>query len=284
MNSRFDPLRNMESFTEAMFNNIIAFQEKQHPAWDKALPFTQRIEHLPLHYLIFSSPDRDPNQFGPTVAHYYPFREEIQKIAYYTQEIGANSLADIYCGNGFIGSLIAREGIKVLGLTQYLHKPNQIERFHDTACYSFSEASFAESQCNAVFTSWIPGGENPSPSIVACHPRLIVYSYTDHINPQTQERQCGTDTMLTDLPDNYVLLDQWSVTRPENLLHAIWPDMTPNLEEIRHTRIYVEQNFKDIDTHPKLLPGEPYYWETEYNMAMLALEAKQDLQMKGFPV
>ena len=48
----FEPLRDMGTFTEDMFNRIISFQEKQHPAWNAELGFEQRILGLPLHYFI----------------------------------------------------------------------------------------------------------------------------------------------------------------------------------------------------------------------------------------
>ncbi|MDH5325629.1 MAG: hypothetical protein OEZ68_05010 [Gammaproteobacteria bacterium] len=281
MNSRFEALRQMESFTESMFNRIIAFQEKQHPAWDSTLSFDQRIKGLPLHYLIFSAHDRDPQLYGPTIAHYYPLREEIQKIAYYWQQTGAKRLADFYCGNGFMGSLIAREGVNTLGLSQYTAKPNQIERFHDSDCYEFSSNTLEQSQCDAVFVAWPPADINPTPHIVTARPKLLIYVYTDHCHPETKQRQCGASDMFDLLSEQYVLLDQWSITRPENLLHEIWPDMTPNPEEQRHTRIYVLPQFQDIPLPTELPAKTEYPWETDHNMAMLALEAKRQLQTQG---
>src|SRR3569833_1000178 len=113
----FEPLRNMEAFSEDMFNRIIAFQERQHPAWKSELTFTQRIEGLPLHYLVFSAPDRDPAKFGPTGAPFIPLRAEMRMLAAYARQ-GADQpvICDLHAGNGFVGSLLAREGVKVIGV------------------------------------------------------------------------------------------------------------------------------------------------------------------------
>ena len=54
----YEKLRDMEFFSEDMFNRIIEFQERLHPAWNSALPFAERIKGLPLHALVFSNPDR----------------------------------------------------------------------------------------------------------------------------------------------------------------------------------------------------------------------------------
>jgi hypothetical protein len=285
----FEALRHMESFTEDMFNRIIAFQEKQHPAWNPALPFNERIKGLPLHYLIFSNADRDPAKFGPTVTNYYPMRQEMQKLAYYIQQSTENArVCDLYCGNGFIGSLLARElpqgNIPVTGLRAYNAKANQIDSFFDADCYQFSDANLDACECDVVFTSWIPAGINPTAAIVAKQPKLIIYVYTKHKHPETGERQSGTDDMFDDLDEAYQLIQQWSITRPENLFHEIWPDLTPNIEETRYTRIYASKQLPEIKP-PKSLPqATPYDWEQELTMAQLALKAKQAIQARGFMV
>ena len=186
----FEPLRKMNSFTEDMFNRIIAFQEKEHPAWDSALPFEERIKGLPLHNLIFSNPDRDPVKFGPTVAAYYPLREEIRKIACYVDQVAQlddsePSLCDFYPGNGFIGSLIGREDIKVAGMQQPSVKPNQIESFSDSSCFSIDDNPIEKRSCNAVLISWPPAEVNPSQQVIGLQPKLIIYVFTNHVDETT---------------------------------------------------------------------------------------------------
>ena len=287
----FEALRHMESFTEDMFNRIIAFQEKQHPAWNQTLSFDERIKGLPLHYLIFSNADRDPAKFAPTVANYYPTRHEMQRLAFLIKQTTNHpQVCDLFCGNGFVGSLLARELATpdhqkpVTGLRSHTQKPNQIESFFDADHYQFSDTNVEACECDVVFASWIPAETNPTPIIVARHPKLIIYVYTEHKHPDTGKRQSGTKQMFDNLDESYQLIDQWSVVRPENLFHEIWPDLTPSIEEIRHTRIYADRRLREIKLPDTLPEAPPYDWEKELSMAQLALKAKQEIQARGFVV
>lgn len=289
LSDRFAPLKNMEKFTDEMFNRIIAFQEKEHAAWNSELEFSKRIAGLPLHYLVFSNPDRDPTKFGPTIAPYYPLREEMQKIASYANQVSSKPEGiDWFPGNGFIGSLLAREGVQVSGIRDNVSKPNQINSFFDNSCYGFVESKDinskdAQAECDLVFASWIPSQQNPTPEILALSPKLIVYVYTEHVDQSSGIRQTGTDDMFEPLTDNYFLLDSWTVNRPRDLLHNPWPDMTPSIEETRITKIYASNDCKlakisAIDRQPE------YDWEKELQMALLTIEAKQDLRSRGINV
>ncbi|MCI0504468.1 MAG: hypothetical protein L0Z73_00015 [Gammaproteobacteria bacterium] len=281
---RFAPLKNMEQFTNDMFNRIIAFQEKDHPAWNETLEFAARIHGLPLHNLIFSNPDRDPKLFGPTVASYYPLREEMQKLAAYAKQVAANPVVyDWFPGNGFIGSLLAREGLSVTGIRDNNIKDNQIKAFFDRACYQFCARDRLGRLCDLVLASWIPSQVNPTPEILSLRPRLIAYIYTEHVDTTNGQRQTGTDDMFAALDHDYQLLDSWTVHRPQNLLHAIWPDMTPNIEETRITRVYAANDFP-LEKIPAVENKTPYDWEAELQMVLLALEAKQQLRSRGMRV
>ena len=155
----YEKLRDMGSFTDAMFNRIIAFQERRHSAWNPALPFAERIKDLPLHYLIFSNADRDPARYRHTVAPYYPLRNEMRRIAGYARLVADKPVvADLDCGNGFIGSLIAREGVRVIGVRDPHGKPNQIEDFHDAGCYEVRQSTIADIDfpLDVAFSSWMP--------------------------------------------------------------------------------------------------------------------------------
>ena len=284
---RFEPLRQMESFSEDMFNRIISFQEKEHAAWNESLPFTERIKGLPLHYLIFSTPDRDPAVYGPTVAHYYPLHEEIQKIAYYTRQVAKQPvLCDLHSRNGFVGSLIAREGIKVMGLRDPNEKPNQIMNFFDAERYELRSGTVTDIdlEFDIAFSSWMPAEQNLTPQIVAHHPKLIIYIYTDHIDESTGQRQTGTVQAFTGLPAQYKLIDQWTVTRQKDLLHEIWPDLSRNIAETRICRIYADLPYHTIPPYTTHTSPTPYDWEQDLQMASLAMEAKQQLQRQGFQV
>ena len=132
MPEKFERLRDMDAYTDGLMDLLFAFQEKKHPAWDPSQPFAERIRNLSLHNLIFSNPDRDPEKFGPTIAHFYPLREENKALVYYAKHAAENPLIlDVHARNGFIGSLLAREGVKVIGLRDPNEKPNQIPDFYD---------------------------------------------------------------------------------------------------------------------------------------------------------
>jgi hypothetical protein len=279
--TNYEPLREMGAFTEDMFNRIIAFQEHEHPAWKTELPFDERIKGLPLHNLIFSTPDRDPAQFGPTVAPYYPLREEMQKLAFYLGQLGTDiCVADVYPGNGFVGSLLAREGIKVKGLPQPGQKPNQIAEFFDAEHYAYLDGNQAPQHFDAAFISWPPADVNPTPQWTEQNTPLLVYVYTEHVDEDNGRRQTGSDHMFEGL-DGYQLVDQWTVLRPKDLLHEIWPDMTPSIEEERHVRIYSKEPLAPAVSLP---PTTPYDWEKDLHMALLALQAKREVEARGFPV
>ncbi len=282
---RFSPLRDMESFTDEMFNRIMSFQEKEHPAWDEERPFSERIKALPLHYLIFSCADRDPAKFGPTAANYYPIRDELRVIAHCARQVAKNPvICDLHPGNGFIGSLLAREGVSVIGVRDPAAKPNQIKNFHDKDFYDMREMKISDIDFpfDVAFSSWMPSGVNVTPEIIKHKPKLIVYVYTDHTDDEGN-RQTGTKEAYTDLPDNYRIIAEWEVTRPKDLLREVWPDLTPNIEETRHTRIYADGPYQGIDV-TNIQHATPYDWEEEVNMALLAIEAKEHLRSSGYEV
>ncbi len=291
---QFEPLRHMETFSDAMFNRIIAFQERQHAAWNESLPFAERIKDLPLHALVFSNPDRDPAKFGPTVAPYFPLRDEWRKIALYARQVAdAPVVCDLHPGNGFLGSLLAREGLKVIGVREPqvggnhpAAKPNQIRNFYDSDCYEMREQVITaiDFPFDVAFSSWMPAGENDTPEIAKHRPKLIVYVHTKHVNEETGGPQTGTPEAYTDLPDGYQLIHEWGVLRPENLFHDVWPDLTPSIEETRYVKIYADEGYYDIDIPDPLPPAPPYDWEQELEMALLALQAQEHLRSQGMQV
>ncbi|MDT8385527.1 MAG: hypothetical protein RRB22_14055 [Gammaproteobacteria bacterium] len=299
----FEPLRDMEAFTRDMFNRIIAFQEKEHHAWNHNLSFDARIKGLPLHNLIFSNPDRNPATHSATVAAYFPLREELQKIAFYVRQLADDPVVcDLYPGNGFIGSLLGREiaaarsansdtgkGTEVIGLQHPSAgvKPNQIESFYDAEHFAYRPGSFAalhhERPFDAALISWPPANSNPSPELVLGKTRLLIYVFTRHLDEQSQQPQTGSEAMLSALADDYRLIDSWEVLRPKDLLHDIWPDMTPSIAETRHVHIYAHRTLEDLQPAQGLAPVQSYDWEKDLQMALLALQAKQTLQGRGFP-
>jgi len=282
---RFALLREMESFTDEMFNRILGFQEKKHPAWDEDIAFSERVKALPLHNLIFSCPDRDPALLGPTVAHYYPIREELRVIAHCAKQVAEDPvIVDLHPGNGFIGSLLAHEGVSVVGTRDPKSKLNQIKNFYDRNFYSMREMAINEIDFpfDVAFSSWMPSGINCTPDIVKHKPKLIIYIYTEHAD-DAGVYQTGTPEAFSNLPDNYQLIAEWDVTRPKDLMHEVWPDLTSSLEEVRHTRIYADVDYRNIDV-ASIQPATPYDWEQELDMALLAYEGKEALRSQGYEV
>jgi hypothetical protein len=139
-----------------------------------------------------------------------------------------------------------------------------------------------------MFASWPPPDTDPTTEIIAHNPKLIIYTFTDHINKDTGQRQVGSETMLQNIPSEYQLIDQWTVVRPENILHAIWPDLTPSIEETRHTHLYATRQamsqLKGLAPFQADANIEPYSWEKELRMTELALEARQLIESKGIQV
>ncbi|MBL1276912.1 MAG: hypothetical protein COB30_012580 [Ectothiorhodospiraceae bacterium] len=288
----FEPLRHMESFTKDMFNRIIDFQERKHHAWNTNLSFEARIKGLPLHNLIFSNPDRDPATHSATVAPYFPLREEMQKFAFYIRQLGDSPVVcDLFPGNGFIGSLLGGElggdvnDSTVLGLENFAEEssPNQIESFLDAEHFSYSSEALAKLNCDAALVSWPLSGSNPSTELTLRQTKIIIYIFTQHADEKTQQRQTGSDEMITTLGEHYRLIDSWDVVRPKDILHDVWPDMTPSIAETRHVHIYAHNSVGDLQPAQGLPPVQCYDWEKDLQMALLALQAKSDVEGRGFP-
>ncbi len=284
----FEILREMEPFTKRLFNGIIAFQERDHPAWDETLSFDARIKEIPLHYLIFSNADRDPKTHGPTIAHYYPLQHEMATIAQYAKQVSVKpQVLDAHARNGFIGSLLAREGLEVTGLRDSEEKPNQIESFYDDSCYKIKNQAISEVDfpVDIVFSSWMPSCKNISDDIIRLNPKLVVYIFTEHTNEFSGERQTGTSQSFGELlPESYQLIDEWQVTRTANLFNEIWPDISENIEENRFVRIFANEGFHHLKKNGDIKKVAGYDWEKELLMAETAHKAKESMKQRGFPV
>lgn len=285
--SKYEILRNMDTFSEEMLNRIIEFQERAHPAWDPNKPFEERIQRVPLHWLVFSNPDRDPAKFGPTIAHWYPLRYEMLKIARYAQAVAEEPvIVDLHARNGFVGSLLAREGVKVIGLRDPGDKPNQIRDFYHRDAYDMRTMTVAELDFpfDVAFSSWMPAEVNFTPEILKHQPKLIVYVHTDHVDESSGRHQTGTADAFTGLPARYRQIDGWTLTRPKDLFYEVWPDLTPSLEETRHVKIYADKPYHGLHVDVSSETVQTYDWELDLEMATLSLEAKETLRAAGFRV
>ncbi len=287
----FAKLRGMESFTRLLFDRIIAFQERDHPAWDPSRPFAERIADLPLHALIFSNPDRDPAVHGQTVAPFYPLRGEIRQIAHLARQVADDPVVvDVHGRNGFLGSLIGNEGVRVVSLRDEALLPSQIEDFCDPGVCRRLEIGIDEydGPIDVAVSAWMPSGINRTPAIVAHRPALICFIFTEHRHEETGRRQTGTDEAYAGLPDDYRLLAEWSILRPKDLLHEAWPDLTPSIEEERWVRIYGRAPYHDIEIEPPVSAdgdaADGYAWEADLEMALTVLRAKAFLRRQGHAI
>ncbi|MBI3774235.1 MAG: hypothetical protein HY273_01545 [Gammaproteobacteria bacterium] len=280
----FELLREMDSFSEEMLNRIIAFQTKEHAAWNSQLPFAQRIQELTLHDLVLSHPQRDPKLCGPTIAHYAPRRDEMWRIAAYARAVASDPVVcELHARNGFLGSLLARENVRVIGLRDPRTKPNQIADFYDNEHYDMRSGTIAQNApvFDLAFSAWMPSGENHTPALLACRPKIVVYVYTEHADPISLQPQTGTTEAFTQLSSDYKLIDQWQDVRPADFFKEVWPDLTGNLAETRITRVYARTEFHNLAPIASAAPLAHYDWEKDLQMASLALEAKQFLKQRG---
>ncbi len=286
----FEVLRGMESYSQEMFNRIIEFQEKDHPAWNTDAPFSERIASLPLHALIFSNPDRDPALHAHTIAPFYPLREEIRGIAQYIKKVGSSPVVcDIHGRNGFLASLLGQEGLNVVALKDPDDRPNQIHPFHDPAVCTLREQSIDEIDfpIDVALSAWMPAGQNRTPAILNHKPGMVIFIYTEHRDEVNALPQTGTPEAFTDLPESYEMIAEWSITRPKDVLHEAWPDLTPSIEETRQVRIFADKALH-IDGTPA--PEEPlpmtdkYAWEADLEMALTVFRAKAYLRQRGHSV
>lgn len=276
----------MASFTDEMFNRIVEFQERLHPAWNERAPFDERIRGLPLHALIFSNPDRNPATHAHTVAPFYPLRAELQQIATLARQVADDPvICDVHARNGFLGSLLGREGVRVIGLRDPVDKPNQIEQFLDPDAMEIVPGSLdgLRRPVDVVLSAWMPAGINRTADIVSLRPRLIIFIHTEHTdrdgNPQT-----GTWAAYHELPAHYRQVAEWTVERPADLLHEVWPDLTRSIAETRIVRVYADAPWQGIPVDREVEAAEPYDWERDLDMALTALEAKEALRARGFSV
>jgi hypothetical protein len=209
----------------------------------------------------------------------------MQKFAYYARQVAEQPVVcDLFPGNGFIGSLLAREGVNTVGLRHPELKPNQIESFHDKECFSYSDQALSVQHFDAVLVSWPPSGVNPSPLLAELNTKLLMYIYTDHVDDASGLRQTGTTDLLDALQEDYREIDAWQVQRPKDLLHEIWPDMTPSIEEIRQVRVFAHSSLPTLEPAHSLPPTQPYDWEKDLHMALLAMQAKREIEARGFPL
>jgi len=71
------------------------------------------------------------------------------------------------------------------------------------------------------------------------------------------------------------------MTRPKDLFYDVWPDLTPSIEETRYVKVYADQDYQHIEVDDDQPSADPYDWEQELEMALLARQAMEHLRAQG---
>lgn len=256
-------------FAIDMLTGISAFQLHQSPAWDEARTFDERIGRLPLYALEFNNHDRDNKRHGPTIAHFAPDRREMIALANTIRSIGSSPrVLDIGCGNGFIGSLLAREGVSVTGIDDHSWRQPQIAHFYDPQLYSLRAPQSLEDfndHFDVAFCSWMLPDSNLTPLLVARKPALIIHIYTPHLEGSGR-RQTGTDAAYM-CPEGYRRLGAWATLTPENFFWDILPDPIRKIADTRIVETWCRDDVEDaiLSQPTELETANPYHWDAERN-------------------
>ena len=214
-----------------MLGNILRFQSYDHPAWDQQASFGTRIKDLPLYFLEFNHTGKDKDTQSVTVTHYAPRRAEMMALAHLIRSCGDNlQVCDIGCGNGFLGSLLAREGVKVFGIDDRSYKQPQIPNFFDSECYRVIETSLADLDIpfDVALCAWIEPNANLTPLIVDTKPALIIHI----LSPDRQTDgtpTTGTQSAYT-RPEDYYPVAAWRTELPQDYFLPLTRIVSANLE------------------------------------------------------
>jgi SAM-dependent methyltransferase len=252
-------------YLKAMLSRIEAFQEHIHPVWDANAPFDTRIAGLPLYALTFNNYDRVDSLHGPTIAHYAPARSELRALARTIQSLDPQAaVLDIGCGNGFVGSLLAREGARVIGIDDLSWKLPQIPHFYDPICYKLrtpKSLSTYEGNVDVAFCSWMVPDANLTKEIVEREPSLIIHVYSPHDEDGGRRETGCTEAFVC--PERYSVLGGWAVFTPGSFFSDLDEVYSSKPDKIRLVEIWCfsEQLRRVRFTPPE--QGTSYDWDLE---------------------
>lgn len=261
---------------------IVSFDQKTHHAWDVRKSFNKRIKDMPLYFLVVNQHEKDNKVQSVTVTHYVPCRSEMMALAEIIKSYGSNlQICDIGCGNGFLGSLLAREGLNVFGIDDHLHNQPQIPIFMDKDYYSFKKKKLQDPDVtfDVGFCSWMNSKLNLTPQIVEKNPKMIIHIFSSN------RQNNGTPT--TGVPDayyppgNYQFLIGWETILPSDFFKPI-RDRTQlrlieNQQGINLVFVYVRKDLKPIQSITPLDFKGHYDWDIERNF-INKLRKKDDLK------
>lgn len=255
-----------------IFQKIIAYQNtKNSDVWNEELGFDQRISSLPLISMQCNHPTKDPEIHGPTIAHYPPSKREIVAIAKTIKNYSPQArVLDIGCGNGFIGGLLAREGLNVIGIDDLTWNQPQVSNLYDGDVYCrkapFSLENYTD-KYDVAFCSWMVPGENLTNEILKSNPAIIIHVYSSH-KDYKGELITGSKEAYN-LPEGYSFLCEWESCTPSNFIPSLFSQISFYVsDQIIITSIWIRNNLSSVDA---ILPStidveSEYAWDIERNV------------------
>lgn len=261
-------MRLLTTNPDIIIKNIRDFDSLEHPAWDPSKPFYLRIQNLPLYFLEFNHHSRDEKTQSVTVTHYVPQKAEIVALAAITRSYGDDlQVCDIGCGNGFLGSLLALEGLNIFGIDDRSYKQPQIEDFIDKDRYKVIDTSLANLQrkFDIALCSWMTPGVNLTPEIVTRRPKVIIHLFSPDCQPDGTLTTGVLDAYRC--PINYRPLISWKTTLPDNYFMRLGDLLDLKLEtnqrKNRHAIVYAHQDIEPIQPASPLDFSGKYDWDIE---------------------
>jgi len=247
---------------------IIEFERKIHPAWDEMKDFGTRISNLPLYFLEINHHEKDNQTQSVTITHYVPCKKEMVALAKTIQSFDDNFVVcDIGCGNGFLGSLLAREKVNVFGIDNRSYRQPQIYSFYDNQCYNILTSNLSDEDVNfdVAFCSWMTPGLNLTPLIVEKDPKLIIHIFSPDRQPDGSQTTGTLEAYLP--PPNYTFLAGWNSFMPKDFFLPLRIKTGLNLavsqQKIMAVVIYAHRDLKRVETISPSDLSEYYDWDLE---------------------
>jgi len=264
---------------DQLHSNLCDFYYRRHPAWNSDLKFSERLSNLPLYYLIFSHHSRDKDRHSVTATHYVPRRQEMMVLAKIIKSYGEKlKVCDIGCGNGFLGSMLAREGMEVFGIDDRSYKQPLIPNFYDKDCYNVIETSLESLEINfdIALCSWMVPGTNLTKTILDKKPLLIIHFFS----PDMQGDGTPTTGMpkAYECPVGYKFLTGWMNVIPVNffypykqipILVQFYKEKQLTLKSelmLNGVKVFVRNNLETLQPSLPPISTELYPWEEDIDL------------------
>ncbi len=202
-----------------------------------------------------------------------PRRWDIFFIANFFKMMGCLHVLDVGCGSGFLGCLLAMEGVPVTGID--INIPHSHRFWHSLLNLKVADIRSIPPQNNfdGAFVSWADQGFNPSPYLVnKPFKALVLVMETTGITGDALGRY------ITDLLHLYKPLLYWDNVNFLDINHTlrqmvksgVEKDMIPVSLKTSHNRVVLFGRRGEKDISEDILkispPLAPYPWEKELDM------------------